>query len=155
MPVSIERATLDDGPAMLQLLSNSGLPVDGLLDHMNTAIVARVEGRVVGCAALEVYPDGALLRSVAVDAAAKSRGIGQQLTESAVELARSFGTPAVYLLTTTAEHFFPRFAFRRISRDEVPASLQESVEFRSACPSTAVVMKKALTVDAAVRSRAR
>jgi N-acetylglutamate synthase-like GNAT family acetyltransferase len=60
--VSIERATVDDGPAILQLLSKRGLPVDGLLDHINTAIVARLDGRVVGCAALEVYPDGALLR---------------------------------------------------------------------------------------------
>src|SRR5512133_3177934 len=48
MRMNIEQATVDDGPAVLQLLANSGLPVDGLLDHMHTAIVARDEGRVVG-----------------------------------------------------------------------------------------------------------
>jgi amino-acid N-acetyltransferase len=144
MRMGIEQATVDDGPAILQLLLKSGLPVDGLLDHLNTAIVARDEGRVVGCAALEVYADGALLRSVAVDAPARGRGIGTRLTTAALDLASTRGVPAVYLLTTTAEEFFPRFAFQRIDRQQVPASVQSSVEFRSACPSTAIVMKRAL-----------
>ncbi len=144
MRVSIERATVDDGPAILQLLSDSALPVDGLLDYLNTAIVARADGRVVGCAALEVYPDGALMRSVAVAAAAKGQGIGTQLTNAALDLARTLRMPAVYLLTTTAEGFFPKFAFEPVARHEVPASVQTSVEFRSACPSTAVAMRKVL-----------
>jgi amino-acid N-acetyltransferase len=87
MRVNIASATGDDGPMILQLLSKSGLPVDGLLDHLNTALVARDGGRIVGCAALEVYADGALLRSVAVDAAAVGLGIGTQLTTSALNLA--------------------------------------------------------------------
>lgn len=144
MQVSIERAAVDDGPAILQLLSNSALPVDGLLDHLTTAIVARANGRVVGCAALEVYQDGGLLRSVAVEAAAKGQGIGTQLTRSALDLANTLGVATVYLLTTTAEGFFPKFAFQRIARELVPASVQRSVEFRSACPSTAIVMRKVL-----------
>ena len=72
----IQRARADDAAAILQLLAESGLPADGLLDHLNTAIVARTDGRVVGCAALEVYLGGALLRSVAVAAAARGHGIG-------------------------------------------------------------------------------
>src|SRR4030095_11085735 len=145
MRASIERAPVDEGPAVLQLLSKRGLPVDGLLDHINTAIMARLDGRVVGCAALEVYPDGALLRSVAVDAGATGRGIGTQLTTSALDLAATLGIHAVFLLTTTAEGFFPKFAFERITRQQVPASIQASVEFRLACPATASVMKRLLT----------
>ena len=120
------------------------LPVDGLLDHLDTAVVARADGRVVGCAALEVYADGALLRSVVVDADANGQGIGTQLTTAALDLANVLGMPAVYLLTTTAEAFFPKFGFVRIGRDQVPASVQMSVEFRSACPSTAIVMRRAM-----------
>jgi amino-acid N-acetyltransferase len=142
--MNIEQATVDDGPAILQLLANSGLPIDGVLDHMHTAIVARDEGRVAGCAALEVYADGALLRSVAVDAAARGGGVGTQLTTAALDLASMLGLPAVYLLTTTAEGYFPRFGFQRVDRQQVPASVQASVEFRFACPSTAIVMKRAL-----------
>jgi amino-acid N-acetyltransferase len=144
MRVTIERARKDDGPAILELLANSALPTDGLLDHLTTAMVARSGGRLVGCAALEVYPDGALLRSVAVDGAAKRQGVGTQLTNAALDLARTLGMPAVYLLTTTAEGFFPKFAFERIPRHAVPASVQTSIEFRSACPSTAVAMRRDL-----------
>ena len=142
--VSVERATVDDGPGILQLLSAAALPVDGVLDHLDTAIVARAAGGVVGCAALELYADGALLRSVAVDARARGQGIGRLVTTAALGLASALGVPAVYLLTTTAEDFFPKFAFVAITRQEVPASVKASVEFQSACPSTAIVMKKTL-----------
>jgi amino-acid N-acetyltransferase len=124
MRVTIERAKNEDGPAILALLANSALPIDGLLDHLTTAIVARADGQVVGCAALEVYLDGALLRSVAVDAAAKRQGVGTQLTQAALDLAHTLGMPAVYLLTMTAERFFPKFAFEPIPRQAVPASVQ-------------------------------
>ena len=51
----------------------------------------------------------------------------------------------VFLLTTTAERFFPKFGFEQIARDDVPPSVQASVEFRSACPASAIVMRKRLT----------
>ena len=52
--------------------------------------------------------------------------------------------PDVYLLTTTAEQFFPKWGFVQIPRDDVPAGVQQSVEFQSACPSTAIVMRATL-----------
>lgn len=144
----ITRATESDGPAILQLLATTGLPTDGLLKHLDTALVARAGDRIVGCAALEVYEDGALLRSVAVAADARAVGLGHQLTESALTIALALGVPAVYLLTLTAEDFFPRFGFHRISRELVPATVQASVEFRSACPATAIVMRRTFTETA-------
>ena len=130
---------------MLRLLEDSRLPIDGLTDHVGTLLVARQEGRVVGSAALEVYPDGALLRSVAVTSRLRGDGLGQQLTLAALRLAADLRSPAVYLLTTTAETFFPRFGFETISRTEVPCLVQRSVEFTSACPSSATVMRKSLS----------
>ena len=146
MPVSIEPATAADGPAILLLLSRNGLPIDGLLDHLATAVVARDAGHVVGCAALEIYSEGALLRSVAVDAGAQGLGIGSAVTAAALDLASSLGARAVYLLTTTAERFFPKFAFEQIARQDVPDSVKRSVEFRAACPSTAIVMRRNMPV---------
>lgn len=145
MAVSVDHATPADGPAILDLLERSALPVDGVLDHLDTALVARDSGRVVGSAVLEIYRDGALLRSVAVDAELRGAGIGQELTKSALTLADTLGVPAVFLLTTTAENFFPKFAFSRIDRSQVPATVQDSVEFRSACPTSAVVMRRMLS----------
>ena len=143
--VTIERATPEDAVAILELLRANALPVDGLLDHLATALVARSLDRVVGSAALEVYDDGALLRSVAVDATQRGHGVGIRLTAAALDLAVTLRVPAVYLLTVTAEGYFPRFDFSRISRDEVPRGVQQSVEFRSACPASAVVMARSLS----------
>jgi amino-acid N-acetyltransferase len=149
MPVTIERATADDSQVILSLLSDNGLPTEGVLDHIDTALVARRDDHVVGCAALEVYADGALLRSVAVDRAQQGRGIGAALTTAALHLARTLSVVEVYLLTTTAEDFFPTFGFRQITRDLVPPGVQTSVEFRSACPSSATVMRTILRGPAA------
>ena len=144
MNVHITRASEADRSSILHLLRDSGLPIDGLVDHLNTALVARDGAAIIGCAALEIYADGALLRSVAVAPAARGHGVGERLTEAAVSLARSLRTPAVYLLTTTAESYFPRFGFVRTTRDLVPTGVQQSIEFRSACPTSAIVMRKRL-----------
>ena len=86
----------------------------------DAVVVARLNGRVVGAAGLERYADGALLRSVVVDASAQGHGLGQRLTEAALALARDLCMPSVFLLTTTADGFFPRFGFERIGREDVP-----------------------------------
>ena len=144
MKVHIEPASDADGPSILQLLQEAGLPIDGLLEHLHTAFVARDGAAIVGCAALEVYADGALLRSVAVSPTARGHGLGDRLTEAAITLAHSLRAPAVYLLTTTAESYFPRFGFVPMTREQVPAGVQQSIEFRSACPASAVVMGRTL-----------
>jgi amino-acid N-acetyltransferase len=99
---------------------------------------------VVGSAALEVYADGALLRSVAVAPELQGQGIGRSLTESAIALGESLNARALYLLTTTAETYFPRLGFERIDRDAVPNGVRTSIEFTSACPSSATVMRRDL-----------
>jgi len=50
----------------------------------------------------------------------------------------------LYLLTTTAADFFPRCGFRRIARADVAPAVQQSVEFTTACPSSALVMARQL-----------
>jgi amino-acid N-acetyltransferase len=127
-----------------KLLETNKLPLDGLRAHLDTTIVARRSGEVVGVAALEVYPDGVLMRSVAVAPALQGHGLGHQLTDAVLRLAQELHAPHAYLLTTTAERYFPKFGFERIERKDVPASVQASVEFTSACPSSAIVMRKRL-----------
>ena len=126
----------------MRLLTDNGLPTDGLADHLGTTFVARIDDRVVASAALEFFSDGARLRSVAGERALRGSGLGQQIVRAALELARQQGTRSVYLLTTTAESFFPRFGFRRVARADVPPGVQTSVEFRSACPASAAVFAK-------------
>jgi len=136
-------------PGIARLLDDNHLPLDGVADHLSTMVIAEDEGRIVACAGLELYADGALLRSVAVAASHRGRGLGLELTRAALGLAQRHGSPAVYLLTTTAEGFFPKFGFERIPRADVPTGVQQSVEFVSACPASAVVMRKTLVAPIA------
>jgi amino-acid N-acetyltransferase len=144
MPATIAPMRRDETAAVLQLLDTNRLPTDGLSDHWQTTLVARDGDRVVGSAALELYADGALLRSVAVEPAMHRQGLGRALVAAAVTLAEDRGVETLYLLTTTADGYFSRFGFIRIARADVPAGVQQSVELTSACPSSAIVMRKSL-----------
>jgi amino-acid N-acetyltransferase len=140
----IESATERDLPEIRALLERLHLPLAGVDEHVPTMLVARSGEQIVGTAALEMYADGALLRSVAVEPHLQGRQLGHQLTDAALQLASNRGVTAVFLLTTTAERFFPRFGFEAIGREQVPPSVRESVEFQSACPASAIVMRKQL-----------
>ena len=94
----------------------------------------------MGSAAIELYGSAALLRSVAVARDLRGTGLGRRLTEAALDLSRDLGVEEAYLLTETADLFFPRFGFRPIPRAEVPGSVQRSVEFTSVCPESARAM---------------
>jgi amino-acid N-acetyltransferase len=82
---------------------------------------------------------------VAVDPQAQGRGLGHRLTEAALRDAEARRVGDVFLLTTTAERFFPRFGFETVAREVVPPAVRSSVEFTSACPASAIVMRKRLT----------
>lgn len=144
MDTHIERARPGDAEDVMRLLERNHLPLDGLRDHLATTLVARHNGEIVGSAALEVYAGGTLLRSVAVASQMRGHGLGHQLTDAAIRLAQDLRAPAIYLLTTTAERYFPRFGFERVTRADVPATVLVSLEFTSACPSSAAVMRKPL-----------
>jgi amino-acid N-acetyltransferase len=144
MPPTISAAAPPDLPAVLDLLERSQLPSAGLADHVASTLVARDGVRIVGTVALELYGQAALLRSVAVAAERRGRGLGQALTRAALELARQRGVRTVYLLTETAAAFFPRFGFRPIPRPEVDPAVLGSAEFTTACSVSALVMVRAV-----------
>lgn len=141
LEIRLTRADAQEVDAILALLAETHLPTDGLREHIHTLLVACGNATVVGSAGLEVYGTSALLRSVAVSPAHQGQGLGHKLTEAALNYARQQGVSEVYLLTETAADFFPRFGFVPGTRADVPASVQQSVEFTSACPQSALVMK--------------
>lgn len=138
--MTIRRAKADELEAIFALLRNSKLPLEGLQAHLSSTLVAERGGGLIGSAALEMYGSDALLRSVAVSESLRGAGLGRRLTQAALDLARNSGIKNVYLLTETARDFFPRFGFRTITREDVPALVKTSVEFQSVCPASATVM---------------
>jgi amino-acid N-acetyltransferase len=133
-------ATTADLPTIEALLTASGLPLDGVAAALRDFVVAEHDERLVGVAGLEVCCEAALLRSVAVANDWRSRGVGRALVARVIADAEARGVSALYLLTTTAEGYFPSFGFAAISREDVPSALRATSEFQGACPASAVVM---------------
>ncbi len=140
-PVVAARA--EDLHDVLALLAAAGLPAAGVADPFPRGfLVARdpADGSLAGTAGVETHGRVGLLRSVAVRAGRRGTGLGQELVHAAVALARAEGLAELYLLTTTAEGFFPRLGFRPVARDGLPAELAGSEELRGACPASAAAM---------------
>jgi N-acetylglutamate synthase-like GNAT family acetyltransferase len=126
------------------LLDAAGLSTAGLPPSLANFLVAVNGGRIVGVVGLEPYGAAALLRSAAVAPDARGSGLGHALVRALLVHATARGIRDLYLLTTTAEEFFPRFGFERIAREEVPEPVRESVQFREGCPASATVMRARL-----------
>jgi amino-acid N-acetyltransferase len=140
---TLRAATREDLPAIERLLVSSGLPTAGVAETLSGFIVAESEDdkRIVGVAGLECCSgDYALLRSTAVEPGWRGTGLGRRLVTHVIAEAESRGIKALYLLTTTAERYFPSFGFVKTQRDTVPDEIRGSLEFREACPSSATVM---------------
>ena len=141
---AIERAVDSDRAAIERLLVAGGLPLDGLDGALSMAVVARGDVGVVGCAAVEPHGSVGLLRSVCVAADMRGTGLGRRLVAATEELAASQGSSELYLLTETAEAWFPRLGYVASTRAAVPAALTVSAEFTGACPDSAAVFHKRL-----------
>lgn len=142
--VSLRTAKPADLPQVLALIEGASLPTAGVSEALPDFLVAETGDEMVGVAGLEIYDQSALLRSVAVKEGWRGSGVGRVLVERALSTTRERGIKDVFLLTTTAEHYFPRFGFACVSRDCVADDVQASAEFRGACPASAVVMRKSL-----------
>ena len=141
----IRAAVRADYEAVAGLLRAAALPLAGVAPELTDFLVAEERGSIIGAIGLERYGDAVLLRSAVVDPGARGAGVGRLLVRHLLEGARNSGAREAYLLTTTAERYFPRFDFVEITRADVPQAVQASVEFREACPASAVVMRRDLS----------
>jgi amino-acid N-acetyltransferase len=146
--VTVEPARAEDLPAIAALLAAAGLPTD-VAPHLRDFLVARHEGRVVGCAGMEARGADALFRSLAVDHAYRGAGLGRRLYAALVEYARGKGVRRAYLLTTTIVSLAESWGFQRVARDQVPDAIRDTTQFHGACCASAVAMWKDLTAESA------
>ncbi len=140
-----EHATLrvavrDDLPAIESLLGVSKLPYSGVESAIGHFLVAEADGELIGAIGLELYGSAALLRSAVIADSMRGRGLGGELVNAILGVATEQEVKQIFLLTTTAENYFPRFGFTRTTRADVPETVTQSVEFRGACPDSAIVM---------------
>ena len=144
MTPTLRHARADDLPHVRRLLADNALPVADLDTAAIDWVVAVDGDRLVGAVGLETFGDAALLRSLVVDASARSIGIGDALVVAVESQARSSGIATLALLTQTAESFFAGRGWQVVPRDALPAGVKASSEFRSLCPASATAMAKPL-----------
>lgn len=91
-----------------------------IYEYLQTFIVAEVDGKVAGCAALQVvWGDLAEIKSLAVDDGFKGKGVGKNLVSACVQKAKELGIERVFALTLE-EEFFEKNGFAKIDKDQLP-----------------------------------
>ena len=100
--MQIRTATSNDLAAVEKLLRDSQLPTVGVKEIIGDFLVAEADEDLVGVVGMEYCCNYGLLRSTAVAADWRGKGIARQLVERIIARAESRGIHALYLLTTTA-----------------------------------------------------
>ncbi|TCP08643.1 arsenic resistance N-acetyltransferase ArsN2 [Caldimonas thermodepolymerans] len=150
MQFTLRPAQAADWPAIEALLHGAALPVAGAREHLDQFVVAEA-GRIVGCAGLEPHGEAVLLRSLAVEASDRGRGLGQALTRHLLARAMEEGRQSVWLRTTTAADFFGLLGFLVAAPETVPEALRTSAAFQGACPDGAATLLLDLRPGVTVR----
>ncbi|MGQ0561571.1 MAG: arsenic resistance N-acetyltransferase ArsN2 [Gemmatimonadota bacterium] len=138
--MKIRGAEVTDCARIEHLLEAAGLPTTGVRETLTGFLVAEDGEDVVGVAGMEWCGEYGLLRSVAVEPQWRSHGVARRLVDRLIEDARARSISALYLLTTTAEGYFPNFGFQTTTRAAVPDPIRATGEFQHACPASATAM---------------
>lgn len=140
------RAARDgDLESVHRLVRACELPTDGIDDQFKANYaVACWQHELVGVAGVEIHDNDGLLRSVAVAASQRGKGIAAALVNDRIAWSRQRHLRALYLLTTTAGGYFAKHGFVTVARATVPLAIRESREFAETCPDSAVVMVRPL-----------
>ena len=141
----IEWASPNDVSEIKRVLLDCGLPNEDITSaHLNHFMILRDDDRLAGVVGLELFERCALLRSLAVNPSNRSKGFATQLIKRAEAYARARNIGELYLLTLTAETFFTQHGFQKTDRNRVPIDIQQTTEFNTLCPASAVCMVKSL-----------
>jgi N-acetylglutamate synthase-like GNAT family acetyltransferase/protein-tyrosine-phosphatase len=141
---SIGPASGGDLDAIKRLLVGSLLPSRDVGRAHQRFIVAAENGRLIGCAGLQLAGQDGLVRSMAVHWTRRNAGLGSRLHQRLLFEAVLTGVRTLYVVTSTAEDFFAGHGFRKVAATAVPAALQASEEFTAFVPGGSTVMSRAV-----------
>jgi UDP-N-acetylmuramate: L-alanyl-gamma-D-glutamyl-meso-diaminopimelate ligase len=141
-------ARLEHKARIAALLDRVGILHPVLDQHWPDYLVIPGEGPgapLVGCVALELTGDAALLRMLAVAPERRGEGLGYVLVEGATARARAFGLRQLYLVTDGAQGYFgEKLGFQAIDRKDVTPEIAATAEYALARSKTATWMRKEL-----------
>ncbi|QKJ67294.1 GNAT family N-acetyltransferase [Deefgea piscis] len=105
----------------------------------------KYKNELIAIIGLEIFEDVGLLRSLAVAAAFREKGLATSLVLYAEDQARQQGVKTLYLLTNTAEKFFLKASYQITERNMAPIEIQATSQFSSLCPLSSAFLSKQLT----------
>jgi argininosuccinate lyase/amino-acid N-acetyltransferase len=149
--VELRQARMDDLDAICRLVDHWAVKGENLprsREDITKAIldfgVAVVDGTVVGCAALWIYsPQLAEIRSLGLDEGFQGRGIGKELVQYFLDLARDLHIEKVFVLTR-APSFFEKCGFKMVSINSLP---QKVLKDCANCPKNTCCDETAMTYE--------
>jgi amino-acid N-acetyltransferase len=142
--VSIRELLPAEHPLVLALLEECRLPTSDLAQAVPRFLGEVDDNGLAGVVGVEPHGKVGLLRSLAVRTGRRGSGLGSRLADAAEHWAAAQGIGTLYLLTTTAESFFVRRGYAAEPREQVDPVIRATTEFTSACPASAVVMRRSL-----------
>ena len=145
-PFLIEPQRARDRARVIALLQQAHLPDDDLANSHSLVdfLVMRESQQVVGAIGLQNAGGAGLLRSLVVLSSLHRQGRGAALVAAAERLAVRRGIDDMYLMTTTVPGFFALLDYLRVDRASAPPALQQTAQFTTLCPASAVCMHKRL-----------
>lgn len=142
MNIEFKKTPLEKVSEVLALLTVANLPVNDIGENVELFSL-NIDEQIIATAGLEINGQIGLLRSVSVLESQKGKGYGLLVVQNVEQYAKTQNIKELYLLTTTAKEFFEKKCnYEVIERANVPTEIQNSQQFTSVCPSSAVVMKK-------------
>lgn len=144
MNIEFKKTSPEKVSELLSLLQKANLPVNDIGEKVELFSLESSEG-IIGTAGLEIDGQIGLLRSISVLESQKGKGFGHLIVQNLEAYAQTQNIKELYLLTTTAKDFFEKKCnYDVVERVNVPTEIQNSQQFTSVCPASAVVMKKSL-----------
>jgi amino-acid N-acetyltransferase len=125
--MKVRSAKISDAEAIYALINFYGerdrmlfRPLADIYENLQAFTVAELDGKVVGCCALQIiWSDLAEIKSLAVDEANIDKGLGKMLVAAATEQAGQMGLPKIFALTLRPE-FFEKLGFGVVEKDSLP-----------------------------------
>ncbi len=115
-----------------------------VVEHIRDFVIIRDDGKLVGCSALSIQgKDICEVRSLAVDASYKGRGLGKLLVSKCHEDAQDYGLENVFALTYVPD-FFLNMGYQLTEKENFPHKIWKDClkcEKFPNCDETAVIIE--------------
>jgi UDP-N-acetylmuramate: L-alanyl-gamma-D-glutamyl-meso-diaminopimelate ligase len=121
-----------DVPAIRELLASQGLEHDDLTaESYRNFYVCLNETGFVGCVAIEIYGEDAILRSLATAPQSRGQGYGWMLADVAIQQTRRRGVRHLYLIAAkqASDFFAEKHGFRVVDPSTVAPAIAQSSTF--------------------------